>query len=188
MGTSCRVCVWDAELRDHPHAYGDKPLSLRQIWKKLGSSPRVWGQVLVRKATYRNKGIIPTRMGTSVVCDVFHLLLEDHPHAYGDKMLFLSELRQIAGSSPRVWGQARPKRIEFLRSRIIPTRMGTSCIFITSTFFYRDHPHAYGDKLKEYTPVFGCSGSSPRVWGQDDEILKKEKLLGIIPTRMGTSR
>ena len=44
MGTSCRVCVWDAELRDHPHAYGDKPLSLRQIWKKLGSSPRVWGQ------------------------------------------------------------------------------------------------------------------------------------------------
>ena len=51
----------------------------------------------------------------------------------------------------------------------------------------RDHPHAYGDKLVSYTKLRGFIGSSPRVWGQDLLASLAGKILGIIPTRMGTS-
>ena len=51
----------------------------------------------------------------------------------------------------------------------------------------RDHPHAYGDKLVSYTKLRGFIGSSPRVWGQDLLASLAGKILGIIPTRVGTS-
>ena len=53
-------------------------------------------------------GIIPTRMGTRVSDDMTFLKKEDHPHAYGDKLVRLAVLFVILGSSPRVWGQACP--------------------------------------------------------------------------------
>ena len=53
---------------------------------------------------------------------------------------------------------------------IIPTRMGTSIKLIPYIKPKQDHPHAYGDKsavlrVDEYTV-----GSSPRVWGQEEEL------------------
>ena len=54
------------------------------IWYQ-GSSPRVWGQVIVAMAT--------------LACG------QDHPHAYGDKAGDVPEEINEKGSSPRVWGQ-----------------------------------------------------------------------------------
>ena len=85
MGTSegdiCEVTVFT----DHPHAYGDKTGLTDKNGKKIGSSPRVWGQVLGRFCINRDAGIIPTRMGTSPFHLAFILVVKDHPHAYGDK-------------------------------------------------------------------------------------------------------
>ena len=54
-----------AEYYDyHPHAYGDKYLTLGTFTKMTGSSPRVWGQVLGIFAIMVISRIIPTRMGT----------------------------------------------------------------------------------------------------------------------------
>ena len=47
MGTSFLPILPDLLQRDHPHAYGDK---LSITWCSLaviGSSPRVWGQVII---------------------------------------------------------------------------------------------------------------------------------------------
>ena len=71
--------------------------------------------------------------------------------------------------------------------RIIPTRMGTRVTDVSTDFFHKDHPHAYGDKMfiKNMTEI--SLGSSPRVWGQvchTDIIYLRNR---IIPTRMGTS-
>ena len=46
VGTSCRTELFCRRFRDHPHACGDKSYVCDIISAKLGSSPRVWGQVV----------------------------------------------------------------------------------------------------------------------------------------------
>ena len=48
----------------HPHACGDKIHFLRLMYSVRGSSPRVWGQVLILAIRFTHCGIIPTRVGT----------------------------------------------------------------------------------------------------------------------------
>ena len=65
-------------------------------------------------------------------------------------------------------------------------RMGTSTKSEARKLGYEDHPHAYGDKLSHIFNLSLIPGSSPRVWGQDLELILRENLFRIIPTRMGT--
>ncbi len=107
-------------------------------------------------------------MGTS--CKTKKLVgdLEDHPHAYGDKLsdefVLLNDL----------W--------------IIPTRMGTSSKRYSSGKNSQDHPHAYGDKYHKWCIHRNPQGSSPRVWGQVWSDVNHSLRFRIIPTRMGTRK
>ena len=64
MGTSLYSFFLQAPPEDHPHAYGDKGYKSYLPMIKLGSSPRVWGQVVQVSPDGAKFGIIPTRMGT----------------------------------------------------------------------------------------------------------------------------
>ena len=93
---------------DHPHACGDKLFPTQIHTQYVGSSPRVWGQVVfqnLRAFVYR---IIPTRVGTRWAVLLGRLITREHPHACGDKV-----------ASQGQYGTS---------DRIIPTRVGTSII------------------------------------------------------------
>ena len=108
VGTSTDNYVKAANLKDHPHACGDKHLfCLTSFFKS---------------------GIIPTRVGTRNMQKTLYPELQDHPHACGDKTsgYFLSVTD--VGSSPRVWGQVGFLSISIIGTRIIPTRVGTRCL------------------------------------------------------------
>ena len=47
VGTSCKANCGKSAPRDHPHACGDKCHSRRERRNRQGSSPRMWGQVLL---------------------------------------------------------------------------------------------------------------------------------------------
>ena len=64
-------------------------------------------------------------MGTRLSFRDLFKSVKDHPHAYGDKTVFLPAQYQKWGSSPRVWGQVDRDFTVDLSDRIIPTRMGT---------------------------------------------------------------
>ena len=66
-------------------------------------------------------------------------------------------------------------------------RVGTSnrCDHLFPTLW--DHPHACGDKFYSVKNCTLCSGSSPCVWGQVQNVLQALRLLWIIPMRVGTS-
>ncbi len=126
MGTSLASIPQVLTKKDHPHAYGDKLMSIQEPIICLGSSPRVWGQGA-------SEILSPAEYG-------------DHPHAYGDKdLMIINELSDL-GSSPRVWGQVICFKLLVTCIRIIPTRMGTRNITILCVCGREDHPHAYGDK------------------------------------------
>ena len=69
-------------------------------------------------------------MGTRAVRGGVKLLLKDHPHAYGDKLGLIYGISLIIGSSPRVWGQVLSTINKLVELRIIPTRMGTSLVYL----------------------------------------------------------
>ena len=86
MGTSIAGMPKKTINEDHPHAYGDKKGQEDKQMAKVGSSPRVWGQVPKLTALQVQQIIIPTRMGTSNKLSNYIWSGEDHPHAYGDKV------------------------------------------------------------------------------------------------------
>ena len=166
MGTRKFVLLHACKHRDHPHAYGDKEKVKKAGFTNAGSSPRVWGQVADQGGELESRGIIPTRMGTSL-CDSRDFKgTQDHPHAYGDKEKVKKAGFTNAGSSPRVWGQVADQGGELESRGIIPTRMGTSLCDSRDFKGTQDHPHAYGDKLEKIWIGLERRGSSPRVWGQ----------------------
>ena len=112
---------------------------------------------------------------------------EDHPHACGDKSFADVSRSPRKGSSPRVWGQACPKKLAEILTRIIPTRVGTRGCGSGSKGSYKDHPHACGDKDVMIINELSGLGSSPRVWGQASDGVSFDNCDRIIPTRVGTS-
>ncbi len=126
----------------------------------------MWGQVSQSTSAALSVGIIPTRVGTSVIFSPFLNLTKDHPHACGDKYLdfYIEYISQ--GSSPRVWGQVIVFICLLLSSGIIPTRVGTSFVLYPESAPDKDHPHACGDKGQTAKKKETYQGSSPRVWGQ----------------------
>ncbi len=66
VGTSLGQLSHIALYEDHPHACGDKLIDRFEDLSNLGSSPRVWGQVVLYVYLLLFHGIIPTRVGTSL--------------------------------------------------------------------------------------------------------------------------
>ena len=64
VGTSLFGLYHYGSGRDHPHACGDKFAAVASFHSNSGSSPRVWGQVLLCYLFGCVAGIIPTRVGT----------------------------------------------------------------------------------------------------------------------------
>ena len=130
--------------------------------------------------------IIPTRVGTRLICVGLRMKVRDHPHACGDKKEKTRPPRTLLGSSPRVWGQDFCKFVYFSIVRIIPTRVGTRDHLRTASAVSWDHPHACGDKEIKPVELRTVTGSSPRVWGQGEFRNWWAELNRIIPTRVGT--
>ena len=86
-----------------------------------------------------------------------------------------------------MWGQERDFPPASWGRRIIPTRVGTSCHKPYRYVHGEDHPHACGDKEEKEKLEQSSLGSSPRVWGQELDINRPPNIVGIIPTRVGTS-
>ena len=66
MGTRTYFFDVSFDARDHPHACGDKSITVADIVPYTGSSPRVWGQVVAKTVIKDQYRIIPTRVGTSI--------------------------------------------------------------------------------------------------------------------------
>ena len=67
VGTSIQTVILWHYLRDHPHACGDKSIHRPSYWAWTGSSPCVWGQEVLLTELLPKPGIIPMRVGTSVL-------------------------------------------------------------------------------------------------------------------------
>ena len=99
MGTRYKKAFDIAGVEDHPHACGDKLYLSYAVNYAMGSSPRVWGQVISSKFKRETHRIIPTRVGTSNFTMKWLFRGGDHPHACGDKTKEIKENSGFAKST-----------------------------------------------------------------------------------------
>ena len=176
----------NVQMRDHPHACGDKSTLTSWSMCFAGSSPCVWGQGNGQLTALSGDRIIPMRVGTSHFLCFNVYLFQDHPHACGDKHFIILPLKNITGSSPCVWGQVPRMFSKANIIRIIPMRVGTSSDTDSIKVLKGDHPHACGDKFLFLCCFFLFVGSSPCVWGQASFFPCFVSYSRIIPMRVGT--
>ena len=73
----------------HPHACGESPLPPNNFTGLTGSSPRVWGKLVIRFGEYRVKRFIPTRVGKAIRQYAPHCIFSVHPHACGESSVYI---------------------------------------------------------------------------------------------------
>ena len=171
----------------HPHACGEYRSADECAHKVCGSSPRVWG-ILVIGLVHRGEGrFIPTRVGNTHRRVRAAGWAAVHPHACGEYIANIADLVRDPGSSPRVWGILWQAAGRCPASRFIPTRVGNTSAMDTTARWASVHPHACGEYRAKTCPVCGRAGSSPRVWGIRDVGAPIASFKRFIPTRVGNT-
>jgi len=130
-----------------------------------GSSPRVWGTLIVKAFWFSKSGFIPTGVGNTVFSLRSNLMCSVHPHGCGEHEQKRLGKARGSGSSPRVWGTLHCVAKRVWGARFIPTGVGNTSAVIWIRLISTVHPHGCGEHMALLIWTLLISGSSPRVWG-----------------------
>jgi len=114
----------------HPHACGEHRFLRYEIRTKYGSSPRMWGTLMLMIQRLFLIRFIPTHVGNTLHRATAIILSPVHPHACGEHSPILFKSLFIAGSSPRMWGTPHNSQIDYWISRFIPTHVGNTLLLL----------------------------------------------------------
>jgi len=156
-----------AILAVHPHACGELGVTLRRLTFQGGSSPRMWGTLVITMSSANRIGFIPTHVGNSIRVILVVRQSMVHPHACGELFPASSNL------SPPFW--------------FIPTHVGNSILRIVLYPGREVHPHACGELRRTGVLLVTPGGSSPRMWGTPVQIPAARSGTWFIPTHVGNS-
>ena len=130
----------------HPHGCGERGVYQGSIGQFNGSSPRVWGTLILLFRVSTNKRFIPTGVGNAKTDRRPAIRVWVHPHGCGERRNALGDAFLFAGSSPRVWG-TRGFYLGGLRlPRFIPTGVGNALYPARSRIGTAVHPHGCGER------------------------------------------
>ena len=125
-GNSMSARISSSLRPDHPRACGELSLGVYQVAACVGSSPRMRGTPILRRALGNLRRIIPAHAGNSCSTSAVSSASSDHPRACGElaKPCAVSSV----GSSPRMRGTRDIwlARSENVIRRIIPAHAGNS--------------------------------------------------------------
>ena len=88
----------------HPHACGEHQHCLFLFVAIVGSSPRMWGTLIIPPKRSHISRFIPTHVGNTDFPISSGSYPAVHPHACGEHPLPECQIVNIIGSSPRMWG------------------------------------------------------------------------------------
>ena len=170
---------------EHPHACGENLPWPQKGEAVAGTSPRVWGEHFACWYLVFVPRNIPTRVGRTSLSGRRGRADTEHPHACGENGRSAPQASTLVGTSPRVWGE-RERRVSLPRSyRNIPTRVGRTPRRSPRAWRSAEHPHACGENSIAISVSFCSVGTSPRVWGELQQLLLVICVSRNIPTRVG---
>ena len=145
VGNSNTPAAGYSSMPVHPHACGELALGFSFSVPVSGSSPRMWGTLLMWCFHCLSDRFIPTHVGNSLRGLPVPQRLPVHPHACGELVVCGTNPHADAGSSPRMWGTHRQHRNGKHRERFIPTHVGNSGRPCPCPSHISVHPHACGE-------------------------------------------
>ena len=93
----------------------------------------------------------------------------------------------MPGSSPRVWGTLFVIVLFLVPLRFIPTGVGNTGAAIIYASDFTVHPHGCGEHFFMMVPRHIPIGSSPRVWGTQQNAIIYTMEKRFIPTGVGNT-
>ena len=171
----------------HPHGCGEHIVKRKPDFVVLGSSPRVWGTLVLPNPRSTKSRFIPTGVGNTVHDHKNPPHNSVHPHGCGEHGQRASQEVGHYGSSPRVWGTRPFCRNENLAKRFIPTGVGNTQAGPEHRPSTPVHPHGCGEHRVARVLTSFLHGSSPRVWGTLNSRLLFQNWRRFIPTGVGNT-
>ena len=130
-----------------------------------GTSPRLWGDCLLRGVSYVWLRYIPTPVGRLLREQATTHVIAVHPHACGEIDRILTRIAGGDGTSPRLWGDCRRDKLAACCFRYIPTPVGRFRTRRCKALLNPVHPHACGEIISVSRSCHLLNGTSPRLWG-----------------------
>ena len=131
---------------------------------------------------------IPTGVGNTISVKLGGNVEAVHPHGCGEHRSGLRSGLDGGGSSPRVWGTPETPLCRTGCFRFIPTGVGNTAINMSIAASVPVHPHGCGEHPPLNRPVSVKLGSSPRVWGTQNQKKSATGLCRFIPTGVGNTK
>ena len=173
--------------RDHPRACGEHLVLAGLTVAVSGSSPRMRGTLRGPERVRRQRGIIPAHAGNTRSLIAGMAVRRDHPRACGEHDGFDPAFDAHSGSSPRMRGTPKMKRMICFMTGIIPAHAGNTGLSKRLALCRRDHPRACGEHYAYDSADITGMGSSPRMRGTPYVALQYECGGGIIPAHAGNT-
>ncbi len=110
VGNTCWRHRWCPPWSVHPHARGEHDREHAERAAHLGSSPRPWGTLRLRRSGLHRPRFIPTPVGNTQHRMKAMNIDSVHPHARGEHSTGPACPALPGGSSPRPWGTRLPAK------------------------------------------------------------------------------
>ena len=157
---------------DHPRVCGANTNRMSPWSRRVGSSPRVRGELIdcvVRASPGR---IIPACAGRTRKSNTLTASSKDHPRVCGANVIIAVFMSSFPGSSPRVRGERRQRAGCNAGAWIIPACAGRTRSSDAARGRAPDHPRVCGANNSLNTVQRKQFGSSPRVRGEPGVVVR----------------
>ena len=192
---------------DHPRGCGEHLIRSRQVFSRLGSSPRMRGALPAISGAVSSIGssprmrgalryrpqarysgrIIPADVGSTHSCSAIHQCRKDHPRGCGEHTGVRGIRLTMYGSSPRMRGAPTAKATLWDWRRIIPADAGSTVALSEAVDEEEDHPRGCGEHSSLRLLVEQETGSSPRMRGARAGVHQLPSPMRIIPADAGST-
>ena len=130
---------------------------------------------------------IPACAGNTDILERNRFIERVHPRVCGEHVALANAVHMAFGSSPRVRGTQRQRRVAPCRLRFIPACAGNTNRCHHPEWKAPVHPRVYGEHTHCITPCLHCVGSSPRVRGTHSVTCHVWPLTRFIPACTGNT-
>ena len=171
----------------HPRVCGERAIADEIAGNASGSSPRVRGTPSARQSGKGNGRFIPACAGNACRSTIRRGRWAVHPRVCGERAENELIRRVDDGSSPRVRGTRRSKRVGRRRQRFIPACAGNAQEAGWHRRIWSVHPRVCGERADPRTQRRARCGSSPRVRGTRSHLCHPPCRFRFIPACAGNA-